>query len=85
MNETQQFPAGKRRKINNGLLTEWHPAMGSEKKPFLPFHYTNWLLSILIMAYYNPYNGRVGESTSDMNHEIPVKNVGIPNIHGKDG
>jgi len=59
--------------------------MGSEKKPFLPFHYTSWLIRIFVMAYYNPYNVRVGECTSDMNHEIPVKNVEISKIHGKDG
>ena len=37
-----------------GAIFRFH--VSHEKKTLFTFHYTGWLIGILIMGYYNPYN-----------------------------
>ena len=43
------------RKSKRIHLELWKVQLSSDENPPVTFHYTGWLIGILILAYYNPY------------------------------
>ena len=42
--------------FQGGFFSKWYSThLSHEKKKLIPFHYTGWLIWILIKVYYNPY------------------------------